>query len=121
MPTPEQDRYTDAKRANVPVLALIALAVFVIAGVVLALMSNPDNQVSTQGLMAIIVTSIPSLIGAIYAERVARDVRNGVLQQKVKDGAREALAEIHLHDGLPLHSHAPGDDDPVLKAHPHSH
>lgn len=74
-----------------PVFALIAFGlllatVAVIAAVSPKTLDNPTFAVALVG-------AIPSLVAAMFAERNARDTRNGVLQAKVREGAKEAIAE----------------------------
>lgn len=106
---------------NVPLYATVAAIVLVITGAVLVIFSNPEQSPSTIIVLGLIATSVPSLVGAIFSERASRDIRNGVVLNKVKEGARQALTEIHSHGAVPLHSHVPEDNDPVLRDFPHSH
>jgi hypothetical protein len=48
---------------------------------------------STNATVTVLIGLLPSLVAAGYAERTSRDVRNGVVEQKVKVGARAALDE----------------------------
>lgn len=74
---------------NVPVYALAALVVFTVSLVVLIITGHANGDL----FAVFVVSTLPSLVAAMFAERTARDVRNGVLQDKVRQGTHEALHE----------------------------
>ena len=49
-------------------------------------------------VLGLVGTTIPALIAAAFAERAARDIRNGVLQNQVRKGAHDALREQRIAD-----------------------
>jgi uncharacterized membrane protein len=83
------------KPKNIPIIASIMAAVFLIAAVVMVMFTNEDRATTPQfvTLIGLVVTTIPSLIAAAFAERSSRDIRNGVVTDKAKDGALKALEE----------------------------
>jgi hypothetical protein len=77
-------------KTNTPLYSFATLALFVVGIVVLIVTDNEDDG----GLfIALAISTIPSLVASLFAERAARDIRNGVLQSKAKAGAQEALDE----------------------------
>lgn len=81
---------------NLPVYALAAAVVLVLAALGSLLFVDPESKSTPQLyiVVGLIVTTVPSLIAAAFAERVSRDVRNGTLKGKVVD----ALDEYHEQD-----------------------
>lgn len=76
--------------ARVPLYALIATSIFVIAAVLLILFADPGNE-NVGILLALFVTTLPSLVAAFASERASRDIRNGVVTEKAREGAELAL------------------------------
>lgn len=74
---------------NFPWTTVVVLAILVTALIVLSLIRNESANL----IIPVLVGLIPGLLAAGYAERTNRDVRNGVVQHKAKEGAKEALAE----------------------------
>lgn len=74
---------------NFPWTTVAVLGILVCAVVVLAITRGTNNG----ELIALLGGLIPGTLAAGYAERTNRDVRNGVVQQKAKEGAKEALNE----------------------------
>lgn len=79
-------------KGKAPLYALVATALFVTAAVVLVLFADPENQ-STVVVIGMIVSTLPSLVASFFAERASRDVRNGVLTEKVREGTVQAIQE----------------------------
>lgn len=75
-----------------PIYSLIATGLLLASAVALVLFADEQNQ-GTVMVLGLIVSTIPSLIASFSAERTARDVRNGVLVEKVKEGATHAINE----------------------------
>lgn len=85
---------------NVPVYSLVAV-VALVGLAVLGLAVVPLNEKSTPlfySVVGLIVTTVPSLIAATFAERTARDVRNGTLEDKARLGTHQALKESGVTD-----------------------
>lgn len=74
---------------NFPWTSVATLAILVAAVVVLSVIRAQTNG----EIITILVGLIPGILAAGYAERTNRDVRNGVVQQKAKEGATQALQE----------------------------
>lgn len=76
---------------NAPHLALLSAVVLVVTGIVAALVA--DDKVSLTALLALIGTTVPSLVAAAFAERASRDIRNGTVVEKARQGAEKALQD----------------------------
>ena len=76
-------------KANTPLYALGAAVIFGGYAVVLVVTDHMDSTL----FVGFLVTTLPSLVAAAFAERTARDVRNGVVQDKIRQGTHEALRE----------------------------
>lgn len=83
-------------KSSTPFYAMICIVVMIVAAVVLLLFSNPATAPSLTIVIGLIVTSIPSLVAAFHAERASRDIRNGVVVEKVKQGATQAIEESQV-------------------------
>lgn len=75
-----------------PVYSLIATGILLAGAVSLVLFGDEKNQ-NTVVVLGFILSTLPSVIASFSAERTARDVRNGILVDKVKEGATHALNE----------------------------
>lgn len=73
---------------RIPLFSLIATVVFVLAAVVLLLFAEPGRETL---FFAILASTLPTLVAAFSAERTNRDVRNGVITDKARQGAEQAL------------------------------
>lgn len=89
------DNTSPNRISNVPLYSLIATIALVVAAVVLVIFAPPDKQGFTV-LLGLLVTTIPSVVASIYSERASRDIRNGILVEKAKEGAKEAIAESQV-------------------------
>ena len=78
---------------NTPIYSFLSLVVFVAGLVVLTVTDHADDG---GVFIALVVSTLPSLVAAISAERTARDIRNGVVQDKARQGAHEAIAEAEV-------------------------
>jgi hypothetical protein len=85
-------------RTNLPVFTLGAAVILVMLAILGFIFIPAGNVVAQESLIGLIVTTVPSLIAAAFAERTGRDVRNGVMEQKVKDGATKALQDTGVTD-----------------------
>lgn len=87
--------------SKIPLYALAATVVFIAAAVLLILFSPPDNE-NTGLFIALIVTTVPSLVAAFASERASRDIRNGLVEHKAKEGAKQALQETGVAEVVEL-------------------
>lgn len=85
MSTPQTDR---EPITNKPIYSLAAIVVFVGSMTALYLTDKADGA---GVLLAVSAGTLPSLCAALYSERTARDVRNGTIRKKAKEGALEAI------------------------------
>lgn len=81
-----------AASSSTPIVALGTLTVLLAAALILILSGKADKG-SGLTLLAVLVGSLPGVVAAIYSERTARDVRNGVVIDKSRQGAVAALAD----------------------------
>ena len=72
------------------IIGTVLLIGFVIMGAVLADPATNNILIIIAGL---VVTTVPTILGAAFSERAARDIRNGVMHKKVVDGTKQALKE----------------------------
>lgn len=77
--------------SNAPHVAIGATVVLVVVGVAAALIA--DDRASLTALLALVVTTVPALVAAAYAERASRDIRNGTVTQKAREGTTKALED----------------------------
>lgn len=87
-----------SSKTNLPLFTLGAVCVLVALGIIAAIFIPARNQSTVDLLVTMIIASVPGMIGAAYSERNSRDMRNGVLEQKAKDGATKALQETGVTD-----------------------
>lgn len=82
---------------NAPRTALMAAAVLLglaVTLVAILAMTGSLNDRSTPLVVAIVsmvVTTVPGLVAATYAERASRDLRNGTVVEKARQGAVKAF------------------------------
>jgi hypothetical protein len=77
---------------NLPYASLGSAVILIIVGASVV-MSGNGGENGGAILIGLVVTTIPSLIAAAFAERNAKDIRNGTLTDKAREGAHKALAE----------------------------
>lgn len=87
------DRTPPTARTNPPLYSLLSLVVLV-GAVVALIVSGHANESGVY--IAVVAAAVPGLVAAASSERVARDIRNGVMQDKVRQGAHEAIAEAEV-------------------------
>ena len=98
MPTRDERRESQARREvtpNAPHYTLAAGVLLVLGGLVVAAVTGAD---SLDQLLGLIVTAGPALLAAGYAERASRDIRNGTVREKVRQGTHQALEEVGVPD-----------------------
>lgn len=78
---------------NKPVYSFLTVVVFAASLVALYLTGHADDG---GVFIALVVSTLPSLVAAIASERTARDIRNGVVQDKARQGAHEAISEAEV-------------------------
>lgn len=83
MPTPQK-----RLDSNLPKVALITAAALTVAGVIFFGAAGNHNA-----LAVVVASTVPSLLAAGFAERASRDIRNGTVTEKARQGATEALEE----------------------------
>lgn len=78
---------------NLPVFSLLAAVAFLALGVAALIFVDASRMPQVLILIGLVASTIPSLIASAYAERTNRDLRNGVVEAKVKSGVKDALVE----------------------------
>lgn len=76
---------------NLPLYTFILAGLMLIAAV-LAIVFAP-NANDAHSLVEFVILSFPGFVAAGFGERNHRDIRNGVVQEKVKQGALDAFKE----------------------------
>lgn len=92
----EPVRAPRAMPPNSPHYTLGAAVLLVIVGVAAAVLTRDQRNLSI--LLGLIVTTVPGLIAAGYAERASRDIRNGTVTEKARQGTVKALTETGVTD-----------------------
>lgn len=82
----------------VSIIAGVVLVALAIVGILVSLALGKDSSPALLQIIGLIVISVPGLIGAGYAERNQRDIRNGVVADKAREGAVAALQETGVTD-----------------------
>lgn len=77
---------------NLPYASLASAVLLIIVGAVVVVSGNGGENGGAI-LIGLVVTTIPSLIAAAFAERNAKDIRNGTVTEKVRQGTHKALDE----------------------------
>lgn len=83
---------------NMPLWSLLSAVVLIIT-LGFVILTMPADKLSTSQLgifIALIASTVPSLIASAYAERTSRDVRNGVVAEKAREGAVMAINETEV-------------------------
>ena len=87
-------------RTNAPTVAALSAAVVMlglVVGLVIMLSMgerlNATNTPLVVSLIGVVVTVVPALVSAAFAERASKDIRNGTLVAKSQEGAARALVE----------------------------
>lgn len=84
---------------STPFYTLATTLIFLAAAVVLAL-TDAANAGGGAVLLAFLISTMPSLVAAGFSERVSRDVRNGTIVEKARQGTVQALAETGVTDAI---------------------
>ena len=84
---------------NTPVLAIVT-ALSLVGFAVVVIVTGYGTSRNGALLIGLVLTTVPSVIAAAFAERVSRDVRNGVVETKAQRGAEAALAETGVTDDV---------------------
>jgi hypothetical protein len=81
-----------------PLFSLLALLAFLAVIVVVLVTGYGDHAM----FWPLVATSIPSLVAAIASETAVRDIRNGTVVEKARQGASQAIEEKvadKVHEG----------------------
>lgn len=85
---------------KLPLITMVTACVFLICGVILVILSRPEQQPSTLIVLGLIVSAVPGLIAASFAERTNRDIRNGTVVEKAREGAVKALQQTGVTNAI---------------------
>lgn len=78
---------------TIPKVAVMAAVVALILIAAVLVLYDDKGDRNTAKVIGLIVTTIPGLLALGFAERASRDIRNGTLVAKSKQGASAALKE----------------------------
>lgn len=81
-------------KPNAPHVAIIATVVLVLGGLGAALLAEDER--SLQLIIGLVISTVPALVAAAYAERASRDIRNGTVTQKAREGTTRALRDTGM-------------------------
>lgn len=86
-----QQNHSPYKAGNTPLWTIGSAVVLVAVGILGLAFVELDEKTTPVyvSLVAIIGSTVPTLIGAAFSERASRDIRNGVVTNKVKDAMEE--------------------------------
>jgi hypothetical protein len=76
---------------NKPLYAMFTTALLVVASVVLIVTDNAGEYGPL--FVLLIIGNLPGVISAIFAEKASRDIRNGTVTEKSRQGTHQALQE----------------------------
>lgn len=79
--------------SNLPIVSICAAVVLVIFAGFLVIFTPASSLTEEHDIIALVITLVPTLIAAAFAERASRDIRNGVVADKAKEGATQALID----------------------------
>lgn len=88
-PTPRDNRPTVAALSAAVVFFLLIVGAVVILAMGERLDATTTPLVIT--LLGVVVSAVPALISAAFAERASKDIRNGTLVAKTQEGTTRAL------------------------------
>ena len=80
---------------STPIYSLGALTLFLTFATILILTDHADTG-SGLAILTVLIANTPGMIAAIFSERASRDIRNGVVMDKARQGSVEALADTGL-------------------------
>lgn len=83
-----------SRNATIALAATVALVGIVAAVFTILAVAGRLDETSTPiliSLLGLVVTAVPALISAGFAKQAADDIRNGVITEKVIEGATKAL------------------------------
>lgn len=80
---------------SLPAVSLIVAFLFVVSvlGAVILVDFNAHTTPIIISIVGLVISTVPSMISSAYSERASKDIRNGVVTEKAKVGALEALDE----------------------------
>lgn len=93
---PLEPRPTRSIPPNTPHYTLGAGVLLTVVAMFAALATDDRDTLRT--LMGLIVSTVPSLLAAGYAERASRDIRNGTVAEKARQGTVKALEDTGVTD-----------------------
>lgn len=74
-------------------LALIGMTFATVSTITLRGSLDDRSTPVVVSLVGMVITVVPGLLAAAYAERASRDLRNGMIVHKAKQGAAQAIDE----------------------------
>lgn len=83
-------------KGTLPLYSLIAFFIVVVGVVLLVIFGKGDNEATV--VISALVVAIPGLVAAFRAEQNTNMIRNGVVSDKAKEGAIQALKDTGVVD-----------------------
>lgn len=83
----DQNRPTINPPGNTPIVSIVTAAALIVCGLVAV--AYTKNEAAMVVVIGLIVSTVPSLIASGFSERSSRDIRNGVVKDKVVDALEE--------------------------------
>jgi hypothetical protein len=80
------------------IVALVLTGAAMVVGLAIHGDLNSETTPMVAGLLAVIASTIPSLLGLLKIEQVQRDMNNGVMQTKMKNAVKDAAHELGEED-----------------------
>lgn len=93
--------------SNLPIVSICAAVVLVIFAGFLVIFTPSTSINEAHDVIALVITLVPTLIAAAFAERASRDIRNGVVADKAKEGATQALIDTGVAQAQPTTEEPP--------------
>lgn len=83
-------------KTNLPVVAVICTTVVLVVALGAATAARSEDQL--ERIIGLVLTTVPSFAALWYAERASRDIRNGTVTEKARQGTHIALEESGVTD-----------------------
>lgn len=75
------------------VVALVALISMLVAGIVITGKLDDNSTPLLVTILGLVAATIPSILALLKVQDVQHDIRNGVMEERVRRGSQRALTE----------------------------
>lgn len=83
------------KHSTSPWISITTLTI-ILAFALILILSDHADQGTGLTMATLLLVNLPSALSAIFSERASRDIRNGTVIEKARQGAVEALADTEM-------------------------